>query len=122
MTGVRLHHSASLVWKGEALIASFNGVIPVHRSGNDSTSWLLISARLGSEAQNSPILLKGHSTEKGYNKANKVEEFEEGGLVRLKIPVEDRCSADNKHIFCGVVEFNQYALQCQYGASGILLY
>ena len=60
--------------------------------------------------------------EKGYNKASKVEEFEGDDLVRLKIPFEDRCSADNKHIFCGVVEVNQHALQCQYGASGILLH
>ena len=56
--------------------------------------------------------------EKRYNKVNKVEVFEEGDPVRLKIPVEDRCSTDNKRIFCRVVEVkhgNRYALQCQYG-------
>jgi len=56
--------------------------------------------------------------EKRYNKVNNVEVFEEGDLVRLKIPVEDRCTTDNKRIFCRVVKVkhgNQYALQCQYG-------
>ena len=56
--------------------------------------------------------------EKRYNKVNKVEVFETGDLVRLKIPVEDRCSTDNKRIFCRVIEVkhgNRYALQCQYG-------
>jgi hypothetical protein len=36
--------------------------------------------------------------EKRYNKAKKVEVFDEGDLVRLKILVEDRCSTDNKHV------------------------
>ena len=56
--------------------------------------------------------------EKRYNKINNVEVFEEGDLVRLKIPVEDRCTTDNKRIFCRVVKVkhgNRYALQCQYG-------
>jgi hypothetical protein len=56
--------------------------------------------------------------EKRYNKVNNVEVFEEGDLVRLKIPVEDRCTTDNKRIFCRVVKVkhgNRYALQCQYG-------
>ena len=56
--------------------------------------------------------------EKRDSKVNKVEVFEEGDLVRLKIPVDDRCSADNKRIFCRAVEVkhgNRYALQCQYG-------
>jgi hypothetical protein len=56
--------------------------------------------------------------EKRYNKVNKVEVFEEGDLVRLKIPVEDRYSTDNKRIFCRVIEVkhgNRYALQCEYG-------
>jgi len=53
--------------------------------------------------------------EKGYNNVNNVEVFEEGDLVRLKIPVEDRCKTDNKRIFCRVVKVkhgNRYALQC----------
>jgi hypothetical protein len=61
---------------------------------------------------------KVSAMEKRYNKVNKVEVFEEGDLVRLKIPVEDRCSTDNKRIFCRVVEVrhgNRYALQCEYG-------
>ena len=56
--------------------------------------------------------------DKRYNKINKVEVFKKGNLVRLKIPVEDRCSTDNKRIFCRVVEVkrgNRYSLQCQYG-------
>jgi hypothetical protein len=56
--------------------------------------------------------------EKRYNKVNKVEVFEEGDLVRLKIPVEDRCTTDNKRIFCRVIDVkygNQYSLQCEYG-------
>ena len=56
--------------------------------------------------------------EKRYNKVNKVEVFETGDLVRLKIPVEDRCSTDIMQIFCRVIEVkhgNRYALQCQYG-------
>jgi hypothetical protein len=38
--------------------------------------------------------------------------------VRLKIPVEDRCSTDNKRMFCRAIEVkqgNRYALQCEYG-------
>ena len=42
--------------------------------------------------------------EKRYNKVNKVEVFEEGDLVRLKIPVEDRCTTDNKRMFCRVID------------------
>jgi hypothetical protein len=56
--------------------------------------------------------------EKRYNKVNKVEVFEKGDLVRLKIPVEDRCSTDNKHMFCRVIDVkygNRYSLQCEYG-------
>jgi hypothetical protein len=34
--------------------------------------------------------------EKRYNKVKKVEVFEEGDLVRLKIPVKDRCSTDKQ--------------------------
>jgi hypothetical protein len=61
---------------------------------------------------------KVSAMEKRYNKVNKVEVFEKDNLVRLKIPVEDRCSTDNKRIFCRVVEVkhgNRYGLQCQYG-------
>jgi len=61
---------------------------------------------------------KVSAMEKRYNKVNKVEVFEKGDLVRLKIPVEDRCSTDHKRIFCRVVEVkhgNRYGLQCQYG-------
>jgi len=53
-----------------------------------------------------------------YNKVNKVEVFEKGDLVRLKIPVKDRCSRDDKRIFCRVVEAkhgNRYGMQCLYG-------
>jgi len=56
--------------------------------------------------------------EKRYNKVNNVEVFEEGDCVRLKIPVGNRCTADNKRIFCRVVKVkhgNRYALHCQYG-------
>jgi len=55
--------------------------------------------------------------EKRYNQIDNVEVFEEGDLVRLKIPVEDRCTTDIKHIFCRVVKVkhgNRYALQSQY--------
>jgi hypothetical protein len=61
---------------------------------------------------------KVSAMETRYNKVNKVEVFEKGDLVHLKIPVEDRCSTDNKRIFCRVVEVkhgNRYGLQCQYG-------
>jgi hypothetical protein len=61
---------------------------------------------------------KVRAMETRYNKVNKVEVFEHGDLVRLKIAVEDRCSTDNKRIFCRVVEVkhgNRYGLQCQYG-------
>jgi len=63
-------------------------------------------------------LRKVIAMEKRYNTVNNVEVFEEGDLVRLKIPVEDRCTTDNKRIFCRVVKVthgNRYALQCQYG-------
>jgi hypothetical protein len=53
--------------------------------------------------------------EQRYNKANKVEVFEKGDYVRLKIPVEHRCSTDNKRIFCRVIKVkhgNRYTLQC----------
>jgi hypothetical protein len=56
--------------------------------------------------------------EKRYNKVNKVEVFETGDLVRLKIPVQDWCSTDYMWIFCRVIEVkhgNRYTLQCQYG-------
>jgi hypothetical protein len=56
--------------------------------------------------------------EQRYNKVNKVELFEEGDLVRLKIPVEDRCSTDNKRMFCRVIDVkygNRYSLQWEYG-------
>jgi len=56
--------------------------------------------------------------EKTYNQVNKVEVVEEGDLVRLKIPVEDRCSTDNKRMFCRVIDVkygNRYSLQCEYG-------
>jgi hypothetical protein len=61
---------------------------------------------------------KVSAMESRYNKVKKVEVFEEGDLVRLKIPVEDRCTTDNKRIFCRVIEVkhrNRYVLQCQYG-------
>jgi hypothetical protein len=54
--------------------------------------------------------------ESSYNKVNKVEIFEERGLVHPKIPVEHRCTTDNKQIFCRVIKAkqgNQYLLQCQ---------
>jgi len=56
--------------------------------------------------------------EKSYNKVNKVDGYEEGDLVRLKIPVEDRCSTENKRMFCRVIDVkygNRYSLQCEYG-------
>jgi len=39
---------------------------------------------------------KVSAIEMKYNIVYKVEVFEEGDLVRQKIPVEDRCSTDNK--------------------------
>jgi len=51
--------------------------------------------------------------EKRYNMINNVEVCEEGDLVRLKFPVEDRCTTDNKRIFGRVVKGkhgNRYAL------------
>jgi len=56
--------------------------------------------------------------ESRYNKVNKVEIFEERELVHPKIPVEHKCPADNKQIFCKVIKArqgNRYLLQCQYG-------
>jgi len=47
---------------------------------------------------------KVSAMEKRYNQVNKVDVFEKGDLVRLKIPVKDRCSTDNKRIFLRVVE------------------
>ena len=58
---------------------------------------------------------KVSATEKRYIKVNKVEVFEEGDLVHLKITVRDSCSTDTKRIFRRVVEVkhaNCYALQC----------
>jgi len=64
------------------------------------------------------ILRKVIAMEKRYNKVNNVEVFEEGDVVHLKIPVEDRCTTDNKRMFCRVIEVkhgNRYALQCEHG-------
>jgi len=45
--------------------------------------------------------------ESRYNKVSKVEFFEEGQLVHPKIPVEHRCTTDNKQIFCKVIKAKQ---------------
>jgi hypothetical protein len=42
--------------------------------------------------------------ESRYNKFNKVEIFEEGQFVHPKIPVEHKCTTDNKQIFCRVIK------------------
>ena len=44
--------------------------------------------------------------------------------MRLNTPVEDRCSTNNKRIFCRVVEVrhnNRYVLQCRYGVRDFIV-
>jgi len=85
----------------------------VHQSALQSQAFQRLNKEVISNTQR-----KVSAMEKRYNEVNKVKVFEKDDLVHQKIPVKDRCSTDNKRMFCRVVEVkhgNRYSLQCQYG-------
>ena len=53
-----------------------------------------------------------------YSNQHEIQQFEEGQIVTLKLPIEDRSALDNKRLFCKVIRMpieNKYKLQCEYG-------
>ena len=53
-----------------------------------------------------------------YSNQHEIQSFEQGQIVTLKLPNEDRSALDNKCLFCKVIKMpveNKYKLQCEYG-------